>query len=241
GVGVFAVPREFITPDVNAFQLRQQSVELRLVGFAKRDELSQELYLHVVHCYLDALGSADREPVQMVETQSRVLGARHRQPAKKQERQQHGRTACCDRFSIHFSLPGSVPQEVASGASVSEPRRKTLSPPLAALTQSFVVIATARFRHRAFAAELHADLPELAVVFRLAGRMGQPVERLYFIRAAFVRAFKLFFALRAEALAAGLLGQRVELFARDLAILTAAHQTAAPAEKQPDFVVMVLA
>src|SRR5262245_22746496 len=105
GVGVFAVPREFITPDVKAFQLRQQSFELRLVGFAKRDELSQELYLHVVHCYLDALSGPGREPVKMVETQSRVLGARRRQSAKKQERQQRGRTACCDRFCIHFSLP----------------------------------------------------------------------------------------------------------------------------------------
>src|SRR6185436_4292027 len=68
GVGVFAVPREFITPDVNALQLRQQSFELRPLGFAERDEPPQELYLYVVHCYLDALGRACREPVQMVET-----------------------------------------------------------------------------------------------------------------------------------------------------------------------------
>ena len=53
--------------------------------------LLKNLHLYVVHCYLDALGRAGREPVQMVETQSRVLSARR---AKKQERQQRRRAAC---------------------------------------------------------------------------------------------------------------------------------------------------
>jgi len=100
----------------------------------------------------------------MVETQSRVLGARHRQPAKEQERRQRGRTACCDRFLFIFLSPGSVLREVAGGASVSEPPRETLSPPLAALTRSFVVIATARFRRRAFAPDFHVDFTKFAAV-----------------------------------------------------------------------------
>src|SRR5215468_8514693 len=110
-------------------------------------------------------------------------------------------------FLFIFLSPGSVLREVAGGASVSEPPRETLSPPPAPLTRSFVVIATARFRHRAFAVEFYADLPELAVVFRLVRRIGQTVERVQFACDAFIRAVKLVFALRAEDLAAGLLGQ----------------------------------
>src|SRR5262245_5307733 len=105
-----------------------------------------------------------------------------------------------------------------SVASVSDMLRETRSLPPAALTRSFVVIAPACLRHRVFALELHADLPELAVVLRIVRRIGQTVERVQFACDAFVRALKFFLALRAEDLATGLLGQRVELFARDLAI-----------------------
>src|SRR5262245_32072855 len=96
---------------------------------------------------------------------------------------------------------------------------------------SLIEVTLSRFRHRAFAVELYADLPELAVVFQLVGRIGQTVERVQFACDAFIRAIKLIFALRAEDLAAGLVGQRVELFARDLAILIAAHQPPPAAEK----------
>src|SRR5262245_48535639 len=67
-------------------------------------------------------------------------------------------------FVFIFLSPGSVLREVASGASVGEPPRETLSLPLAALTQSFIVIATARFRRRAFAPDFHVDLTKFTVV-----------------------------------------------------------------------------
>jgi hypothetical protein len=98
----------------------------------------------------------------MVETQSRVLGARHRKPAKKQERQQRGRTACSDRFCIHFSLPR------ISDAPPSNLLRATRPLPLAALIQSFVVITTARLSRHPFAPDLHIDAAEFTVVLSAA-------------------------------------------------------------------------
>src|SRR5262245_15660831 len=95
--------------------------------------------------------------------------------------------------------------------------------------RSFVVISAARLRRHAIAPDLHADLAEFAIVFRLVGRIGEAVESMEARSHALIRFKQILFTADAENLSAGLIGERLKLLVRERSVIRFLRKI--PAEK----------